>query len=454
MPKIEQARNPAVPRTVALEYRAVAELKPYPRNPRTHTKKQIRQIADSIRSFGWTLPVLLGDDDTILAGHARVEAAKLLGIENVPTIRLSTMTEAQKRAYVVADNKLAMNAEWHHELLAVELHDLIEIDPTFDLTLTGFETHELDIILEDADARADNADDAIPEADPAAPTVSKVGDLWLLGPHRLLCGDATKAECYECVLGGTSAQMVFTDPPYNVPIGGHVSGLGAVRHREFVMASGEMSPARFTAFLEAVFRNLAAASVNGAIHYLCMDWRHIAELQNAACPTYTELKNLCVWTKTNGGMGAFYRSQHELVFVYKSGTAPHINNFELGQHGRCRTNVWSYPGVNTMRAGRGEELRMHPTVKPVAMVADAIKDCSKRNGAILDPFAGSGTTLIAAEKTGRRCYAIELDPAYVNVAVKRWQNLTGRRACHADTLTTFAEEAATRGAAAMEVGHD
>ena len=243
-----------------------------------------------------------------------------------------------------------------------------------------------------------------------------MGDLWELGPHRLLCADARDPASYEQLLKNAKAEFVFTDPPYNVPIDGHVCGLGRIRHADFAMGCGEMSEAEFTAFLEGVFRQLAANTVDGSIHQICMDWRHMNEMLAAGKAAYDELKNVCVWSKRNAGMGTFYRSRHELVFVWKNGSAPHINTFELGQFGRSRSNVWDYPGVNSLKPNRLEELAMHPTVKPVALVADAIKDCSRRNDLVLDPFAGSGTVLIAAERTGRRAAALEIDPHYVDVA--------------------------------------
>lgn len=227
--------------------------------------------------------------------------------------------------------------------------------------------------------------------------------------------------------------MVFIDPPYNVPIDGHVSGLGRTRHAEFVMASGEMTEAEFTAFLATVLKHLVAHTVDGAIHFVCIDWRHIFELLSAARGVYSETKNLCVWNKSNAGMGSLYRSKHELVFVFKSGRAPHINNVELGRHGRYRTNVWHYAGVNTFRAGRQDELALHPTVKPVALVADAIRDCSRRRGRMLDGFAGSGTTLLAAEQTGRIGYGMELDPRYVDAAIARFAAVTGEAAVHLES---------------------
>ena len=240
-------------------------------------------------------------------------------------------------------------------------------------------------------------------------------------------------------MAGERARLVFTDPPYNVPIDGYVGGHGGVKHREFKMASGEMTAAEFEHFLGTVFGNLASASIDGALHFICMDWRHLGEVTKAASGVYSELKNLCVWNKNNGGMGSFYRSKHELVFVYKVGTAPHLNMVELGKHGRYRTNVWDYAGVNTFRSGRDAELEMHPTVKPTALVIDAIKDCSRRGDIVLDAFSGSGTTIMAAHKSRRRARAIELDPLYVDVAIRRWQSYTGQTATMAVTAESFAE---------------
>ncbi len=424
-------------RNLTVKHQRVEALTSYARNPRTHTKKQIRQIADSIERFGFTNPILIDGSDTIIAGHGRVDAAKLLGMEMVPTIRLEDLTEAEIRAYVIADNKLAENAGWDGELLAIELQGLIELD--IDVTITGFEMPEIDIIIgeHDADEEEDAADEV--PAIAGGPPVTRPGDIWCIGKHRLICGDALEPVSYARLLDGAEAQMAFADAPYNVAINGHVSGLGKVKHREFAMAAGEMTEDQFTAFLAAAFRNLAGNSADGAIHFICMDWRHIGEVIAAGRDAYTELKNLCVWAKTNGGMGSLYRSQHELVFVFKAGTAPHINNVQLGKHGRYRTNVWSYPGINSFGKDRDAELALHPTVKPVKLVADAILDCSMRSGIVLDAFAGSGTTLIAAEKTGRRGYGIELDPIYCDVIVKRLAAAAKVEAIHAESSESFSE---------------
>lgn len=427
-------------RDLKAEHLPVSALKPHPRNPRTHSPKQIRQIAASIREFGFTNPILIDAGNRIIAGHGRVKAAKLLGMERVPAIRLEGMTEAQIRAYALADNKLALNAGYDDELLALELQYIHELEIDFNLEITGFETAEIDSLLEIlGPAEEDSAADTVPEIDPAEPPVSQSGDLWHLDPHRLLCGDATQQHSYQTLMGNLRAQLVITDPPYNVPIDGHVSGLGSIRHDEFAMASGEMSEEGFTAFLRIVFTHLATFSVDGSIHDVFMDWRHIYEIMTAGRSVYSELKNLVVWNKTNAGMGTFYRSKHELIFAFKNGASPHINNFELGQHGRHRSNVWDYPGGNALGGNRLEELKMHPTVKPVALVADAIKDCSKRGGIILDPFAGSGTILIAAEKTGRRAYAMELEPKFVDTAIRRWEDYTGKEATHAETGLSFSK---------------
>lgn len=409
-------------------YLKCSELKPYKNNPRTHSKHQVRQLARSIQEFGFTNPVLVDAEAGIIAGHGRVEAALSLGMETVPVIYLGHLTEAQKRAYIIADNKLAENASWDTGLLQVELEALAVLDAGFDLTLTGFETEEIDGFLQKAEeAKAEDF-----QIEPPVRPVTALGDLWHLGQHRLLCADATDPVSYWKLLEFHKAQMVFTDPPYNVPITGHVCGNGAQQHDEFKMASGEMSKAEFTAFLNGTFQRLCNHTADGSLHYICMDWRHIQELTKAG-EVYSELKNLCVWNKTNGGMGSLYRSKHELVFVYKNGTGQHINNINLGKNGRYRTNVWDYAGVNTFE--NTENLKLHPTVKPVAMVQDAILDCTKRGQIVLDPFGGSGSTLIAAERCHRTAFLMELEPKYVDVIIKRYQDLTGDTVLHADGKT-------------------
>jgi DNA modification methylase len=421
-----------------IELLAPTALRPYPRNARTHSKKQIKQIALSIEQFGFTNPVLISDTNEIIAGHGRVEAAKLLGLPEVPTVRLSHLSTDQRRAYILADNKLALNAGWDREMLAIELQALVDID--FSIALTGFEMAEIDIVLEEMhEAKTGlRSEDQLPDVQ-SHRVVSLADDLWQLGSHQLLCGNALERASYASLLGSERAEMVFTDPPYNVPIQGHVCGSGRVRHREFAMASGEMTEAEYAKFVGAALGLMAEASQDGSLHFVCMDWRHLFEAFTAGRNVHGELKNLVVWNKDNGGMGSFYRSKHELILIWKHGKAPHINNVELGRHGRNRTNVWDYPGANTLRNCRLAELGLHPTVKPAAMVADALMDASNRNGIVLDPFGGSGTILIAAERTGRRARMIEIDPIYVDVAIRRWQIYTGKNAVLHSTSETFEE---------------
>lgn len=424
--------------------RDISALRPYARNARTHSKKQIKQIARSIERFGFTNPVLVSDEGEIIAGHGRVEAAKLIGWKQVPTIALSHLSEAERRAYLLADNKLALNAGWDKEILAIELQALVDLE--FDVELTGFSLAEIDLVLDEA-SEADPDRVEAPEDEVELATgipVSRQGDLWLLGRHKLLCGDARSAIDFDALMAGAKADLVFTDPPYNVKIDGNVCGLGSVKHREFAFASGEMSESQFTAFLRDTLGNAAAVMRDGAIAFVCMDWRHMGELLSAGNAVFTEFKNLVVWNKTNGGMGAFYRSKHELIFVFKQGTAEHTNSFGLGETGRYRTNVWDYAGISSISGSRSEELAMHPTVKPVALIADAIRDCSRRGEVVLDCFCGSGSTLIAAEKTGRSARLIEYDPLYCDTIIRRWEKLTGKQAKLAVTEDCFEDVAEQR----------
>ncbi|MFZ1988555.1 MAG: DNA methyltransferase [Alphaproteobacteria bacterium] len=432
-------------------YKDPRVLKPRPTNPRTHSKRQIEQLKTSIREFGFVRPVLIDGEDGIIAGHGSTLAAIALGMTDIPTVRADHLTPAQIRAYVIADNKLAENAGWDRELLALELKEL-SVDLDFDVTVTGFELPEIDLLFGELEPGKPDKEDEVLVASRDKPAVTKPGDLWQIGEHRLLCGDSTRRESYERLMQDMRAQAIFTDPPYNVPIAGHVSGHGKVKHHDFTMASGEMTPAEFTRFLSDIFQRQVEFSVAGSLHYICMDWRHMGEVL-AAGAQYSELKNLCVWAKTNAGMGSLYRSQHELIFVFKNGTSQHINNVELGRFGRNRTNLWTYAGANAFGKDRETDLAMHPTVKPVALVADAILDCSHRGDAVLDAFAGSGTTLIAAEKTGRRGLGIEIDPYYADTILHRFQDVYGIDALNAETGQSFgeAEQLRTSGAEAENV---
>jgi len=431
-------RASATPIHVA--YRRVDDLAPNAGNPRQHTEKQIRQIAKSIDAFGFLVPVLVDERGQVIAGHGRLRAARKLGLDTVPTIAVSHLTEDQKRAYLIADNQLALNATWDEQLLAEQFAALSAVDLDFSLDVTGFEIEQIDLLL-----HGDMGAESKPDPDDApiepGPPVTRPGDVWCLGEHRLLCGDALDSASYATLLQERRVAMVVCDVPYNLPVHGFVSGKGKVRHREFAHASGEMSAAEFTAFLSRAFRLLAEHSIDGSLHYHFIDWRHQRELMEAGDAAYADLKNVCVWAKTNGGQGSMYRSAHELVYVYKAGTAPHQNHINLGANGRYRTNVWTYAGANTFPQ-KGEErdlLQAHPTVKPVRLIADILLDASSPRDLVLDAFAGSGTIFLAAERTGRIGFGIEIDPTYVDVAVRRWERATGRSARHATLPLTFAE---------------
>jgi DNA modification methylase len=427
MPEITslRANGHAVSRDLSPTLVKVADLTPLGNETRKHSANQIAKLARSLDEFGFVLPVLQDEQGRVVAGWGLVLAAKKLELVEVPAVTLSDLSEAKLRLLRLALNKLGEESDWAKEALAREFTDILSLEPHIDLEVSGFEPGEIDVAL---NFGAEDEEDTIPLVDPNSEAVAKPGDLWLLGEHRLYCGDALDASSYEELLGTEQAQMVFADPPFNVPIDGHASGLGKVRHKDFASASGELSPAEFEDFLFKALGHAANRSLDGAMHFICMDWRHLGEILGAGRKLYSELKNLCVWNKTNGGMGSLYRSKHELVFVYKVGKGPHINNVALGKNGRNRYNVWDYAGQNALGATSKRKLDLHPTVKPVGLVADAIRDCSNLGGIILDPFGGSGTTIIAAERTKRNARLIEIEPCYVGVTIERWERLTGLKA--------------------------
>jgi DNA modification methylase len=434
-------------RSLAIKYLPIHKLHPNPHNARIHSEKQISQIARSIKTFGFLVPTLIDGNGNVIAGHGRLFACKELGITEVPAICVDHMTEAQRTAFMIADNRLTENSTFDEHLLGEQLKILSASDLDFSLEVTGFEMAEIDLYIEGLSAAEKdeaNPADLISERGPA---VSKPGDMWFLRKHRLLCGDALDPSNYSLLMGSKKANLVFTDPPFNIPINGNVAGFGKHHAREFAMASGEMSDAEFTEFLRKTLFNAASHSLSGSIHFVCMDWTHSAHLLSVGAEVYSEFKSLCVWAKDAGGQGSFYRSAHELIFVFKHGTTSHRNNIQLGRFGRYRTNVWNYPRVHSFGRPSSEGIPsgVHPTMKPVALVADAILDCSARGDLVLDPFLGSGTTIVAAERTGRVCFGLELDPKYVDVGVRRWQTFTGQSATHAETGETFRshEEAAS-----------
>ena len=423
-----------------ITWRRRKHLRPFPNNPRQHPEAQIHSLMKVLARV-WTIPILIDETGTILCGHARYEAARRLGMDKVPTITINGLSGAEKQSIVIADNRLPEKAAWDSDLLREHFQDLISLD--VDVELTGFSTGEIDLIL-DGETKLDTGENEQEwNSTESGPAVSKLNDEWQCGRHRMLCADAQVRDSYVRLLQGQLAQMVVTDPPYNLQINS-VVGRGKTRHREFVKASGELSESEFVEFLAGFIKHIISVARDGAIHFVFMDWRHLPELLSAALSQYSEWKNLLVWNKANAGQGSFYRSKHELIAVFKSGGGRPINNFGLGGQGRYRSNVIDCPSVNSLHLARRADLQLHPTVKPIALIADLIRDCSRRNGIILDPFGGSGTTMIAAERTGRQARLIELDPLYVDVAVRRWEHLSNRDAIHTASGRTFAEVTAAR----------
>ncbi len=430
-----------------IEQVPISSLKPYARNARTHSPKQIAQIAASMSSFGFINPVLVTAESEIIAGHGRVEAAKQLGMHQVPVLRIEGLTEAQIAAYRLADNRLAELAGWDADILAIEFQTLSQLDTGFELSVTGWDMPEIDLLIDPPSAKApseSDPDDIVPAL--AAAPVSRVGDPWMLGRHRVVCGSALDPEVYTRLLKGEQVRMVCQDPPWNIAVS-TISGMGKTQHREFPMASGEMTDAEFRTFLTDTIRLAAAQSIEGAILQLFIDWRGVEKMIAAGEGLGLRLINLCVWAKTSGGMGSLYRSQHELVVVFTKPGAPYRNNVQLGKFGRYRTNVWTMAGQNSFGAERMAALESHPTAKPVALIAEALRDVTDRGDLVLDSFLGSGTTLMAAERTGRVARCIELDPLYVDTAIRRWEASTGETAVLEATGQTFAQVAAERASA-------
>jgi DNA modification methylase len=422
-----------------IEYRNVVDLVLDSRNPRQHSQQQISQISDSIREFGFCSPVAIDHAGHVVMGHARVLAARKLGMQRIPVIELKHLSKGQLKALRIADNKLAQGSHWDERLLAENFLELKELKVDFDLSITGYTLPEIDLaVLKLHESGKVKADDDRVDATTGV-GVCEAGQIWLLGHHRLVCGDATSENAFDLLMEEERADLVFTDPPYNVPVAGHVSGKGKVRHREFAQGVGELNREEFVEFLTKSCGLLAKHSRDGAVNFVCMDWAHSGELLQAGHTVYSELKNIAVWVKSNAGMGSLYRSQHEFVFVFKAGSAPHTNNIQLGKHGRNRSNVWKYDSASVQARKGNNLLALHPTAKPVDLVMDALLDCSRRGDIVLDSFVGSGTTLLAAERTGRIFRGIELDPLYVDTAVRRWQNLTGHDAVRASDGKPFRE---------------
>lgn len=425
--------------------RDIKTIHPNDKNARTHKKGQIMALSSMIKAVGFNSAIMVDGEGRILAGHARYAAALQLGMTHVPVIVLDALTEAQKRAFMLGDNQLATLSGWDRGILAEDFAYLNGELPSLGITFAdlGFAVGEVNAISEDrGNILGGDPADALPK--PAKVTVSETGQIWNLGPlgHRVLCGDARSVDEVLRLLAGALAAMCFVDKPYNVPVDGHIQGNGGIQHDEFAMASGEMSPAEFRAFAKVTDEVIRACMKEGGLIYSCIDWRSLPLFMEVGLEVFGSILNVIVWNKTNAGQGSFYRSQHELIALFKVGEGAHTNAIELGKHGRNRSNVWTYPGANTFRKGRMADLAAHPTVKPVAMVADAIRDCTLPGEIVLDTFLGSGTTLLAAEKVGRRCMGLEIEPKFVDVAIRRWQDFTGLDAICAETGRTFDEIAA------------
>jgi DNA modification methylase len=415
----------------------IASVTPSPHHSRVHNRNKRHKLEKLLEQFGQVTPIIVDQDYFIVDGHAVHAALKSRGCREVMAIVVSNCGPAEIRALRLALNRIVYDAKWDDEGLRTELRELVALG--FDLDLTGFEQVEIDMALNlnPSTSGAVEEEQAVSLEPASEPPAVIEGDVFRAGRHGIGCGDARDTQLLASLIVGRPAAVVFTDPPYNVKIAGFVSGLGRKRHREFAMASGEMTKGEFVDFLDESIAALIPHLTDGAILYLCIDWRHMAELLEAACRNELMLKNLCVWCKTNAGNGSFYRSQHELVFVFKHGAGQHQNHFELGQYGRVRSNVWTYAGVNAFGKTRMELLGAHPTVKPWKLIADALLDVSRQRDFVIDPFLGSGSTLIAAEETGRTCVGLDVDPAYVEVAIRRWQKHTGRDAIHVLTGLTF-----------------
>lgn len=427
----------------------IYRLRPDVRNARVHSKKQVEQIAASIAENGFVNPILVNPAGFVIAGHGRLRAARHLGLTSVPTITISGLTEAQERRLRIADNKIAMNAAWDTDLLRVEL---AEIEATgLDLSLTGFSTGEIDLLRE-------LKIDVLEKVDPVPlEAVTELFDIWTGDGHRTCCGDLLDRVSLPALMAGQRADMIITDPPYNTSNATHNGGNGRIRHREFQYAHGEMSVDQFTEFLALTEGALAAYSKNGAVAFVFMDHHHADEQIAAGARAFSKRLNIAIFVKSNAGMVSFYRSQHEMVFIYRVGDGPHRNNIELGRHGRNRSNVWPAASVNAFGSRQGD-LELHATVKPTKLIADAIVDVTVRGEIVLDGFLGSGTTLLAATRTNRRAFGLEIDPAYIDVSVTRWMDLTGKEVVLESTGETFSEvkqrRMAERAARAHPVGRE
>lgn len=442
--EIRSSRNDLLPRMV-LENRPVALLRAPHRNVREQQHAHETEVAFSIKKLGFSSPPIVTEDGEIIDGVTKVAAAAALGMTELPCIVIYDLSQQDTKLLRIALNRLGEKGSWDIDALKTEFDELLIVEAP--VAVCGFALPEIDALTLVNDGRSEVIDrraNKCPELDERVPPVSRLGDQWLLGRHRLICGDATKQDSYELLFGtGSLATAVFTDPPYNIEIDGFAVGKGK-RHREFLAASGEMTDDEFVAFLRDFLEASAGKVIDGGVLFVCMDWRHAEHVLRAARSANLTVVTIVVWSKTNGGMGGLYRSSHEFVFVLKKGTRTIHNNVQLGKHGRDRTNVWVYPGANSRGSSANSELKNHPTPKPVELISDALLDVTARGDIIIDPFLGSGTSIIAAEKTGRIVYGMELDPRYVDLIIHRFETYTKIEAVHAETNVTFKQLKALR----------
>lgn len=436
------ARNDLSPKLVVIE-KPLADLQPSPNRTRITLPEQLEKVISSIRTFGLVMPVLIDQNDVVVSGHVLCEAAEQLGFESVSCISVEHLDEAEIEALALALNRVGETGAWDADVLRERM---IRLESEgIDLTSTGFTLPEIDqIMLLPQSAEGDSDADEFEEDEDDMPVISRLGDLYKLGVHRLYCADALEMDSYVRLLAGELAQCIFSDPPYGCGIEGFVSGLGQHKHEDFLMGAGDMDRRELQEFFKNYLGHCKANSSTGAIIFACMDWRQIDPLLLAAMDVGLARKNIAVWDKGSGGMGGLYRNAHEFVAVFCNGNTPATNNIQLGRHGRDRCNIWRYPGANRLGSSSAKALADHPTPKPVPLVEDALLDVTNRGDIVLDPFIGSGSTILAAENTGRVCRGIELDPKYVDRAVRRWERETGVPAIHVETGLTFEELARVR----------
>lgn len=429
-----------VPIAPVVVMRHIDELIPLPRYARKPaTRAHLRALGRSIERFGFNIPILIGPGDVMITGHKRVQASRMFGIEYIPTILAAHLSEDEAALYAVADDKLGEMGEWDDKLLGQLFLDL-SANPTLNLEDSGFNSAEIDIRIEGLHLFT-AGDEVAPAVAVDALAVTKPNQFWIVGAHKVGCANALEPGTYECLMEGRKAALVVTDPPFNVRIQGNVGGKGRVKRREFAQASGEMTKAEYQAFLGAFMRLMGEHTVKGAVGYYFIDWRHLAQLQLAGEAVFGDPLNICVWSKDRAGMGSFYRSAHEMIVVFRTKGGRHRNNVQLGRFGRARTNIWSYPAPSNFGGG-GEDGALaadHPTPKPVSMIADAILDATAPGDFVLDAFMGSGPGLLACERTRRVFRGVDLDPLYVDLAVRRWRLHTGEDAICAETGRTFTE---------------